>query len=1294
MAWREDYKPDGEKVGNNPDAAQRRLERLYQLLRAEDGMSLRLQPPKPLGGSIIRQQLAQLTSRTEQLELEKQKLRGINSDDPENSNAALQQHIRDMLLEQRRLVEELQREIAQEIAQAKLPPPQASPRLAPREMGIHAPHPEELDSPRLAPQEDSMPFNQTFTVQHSSTPVMFEPPRPAYTETARGLGSGQREGSSKWQPSVLVSKSASPIAQSPSGDLPELRVDAIDFKLKPYDFELRRRAWRSPPSAAPEQRTELPHAPQEVEGNEPELESPRLAPPEESMPRVRKRFDSGLPAGGSPSSAKFVAEDSSEPPHAPLEEPAARSDSGLPARGSPSSAKLVQEGRSEPQHAPQEESGARSKRYDSVLPARGLLSPARFVAGDRLEPPRAPQDESGARMKVSHPEVPVWGFPSSASQFLAAQSTEPPHAPREVCEERPKPDHSVPAVWGSPSSPSQLMAEQSAEPPAAPREDSEERTKPDHSVPAVWGSPSSPSQLMAEQSAEPPAAPREDSEERMQPHDSELPARRSMSPASKPVPKQMTEHPRAPRERSADRMPDQDPDTHHLEDADQPPAKATPAERPLSKKVPVQGEKGASSGHDDEGKSAMEWQKQQLADGIVLLKRWVGFEHTCLQLRVSNKKLSDMKFTVNIASSLNLEFEKPPAAKGKTSCCVTAMSATETDICYLQQVEHGKAAKLSLAFSWEPLPLDRKQLQALNEEDERRQRDIVTRLKQKGITTSQIRSAAKIQDACKAHGFPRFVDAEFMPTDSSLFEDPTHQNHPPVIWKRPEDFCKGSVRIFSDDIAPSDIKQGALGDCWFLAALAAMAEEPDLVHRVFANNGEANEQGVYEISCFKNGRPTTIVVDDFLPCSPNTGKPCYAHVDLQGRNANELWVMLLEKAWAKLHGSYERIESGMPYRALMDLLGAAGKEYHLETEKKPDGLVSKDKFFSMLCRYDEAGYLMVAGTPGSDTFTKGDKSKTPLSGLIPGHAYTLLSAHEAKGVRLLKLRNPWGDHEWTGDWSDKSSLWTQPMKDAFHPSFDANDGEFWMCERDFLSHFSSVGVCFISDSWATSRTALSSDVTDLCSQLVCIKTVAPIKKGFISLIQEDTRIKGAPSYTQLSFALYGPVVDGKPKAEVLRSHLWPVRELVEEIPHEKPLPAGEYWVAVFTPDKVPDRPLTLVLQLDAQHSQVTTRAVDDRLRESLALASALTGNPKPLGPASSHGAWLPNGGYAFAVSCPQPGVVMSFDFAPCKGLALRGKGSKVEMSFKGQETKLVGELQPLSNKKSFSVSTSCRMPVG
>lgn len=43
---------------------------------------------------------------------------------------------------------------------------------------------------------------------------------------------------------------------------------------------------------------------------------------------------------------------------------------------------------------------------------------------------------------------------------------------------------------------------------------------------------------------------------------------------------------------------------------------------------------------------------------------------------------------------------------------------------------------------------------------------------------------------------------------------------------------------------------------------------------------------------------------------------------------------------------------------------------------------------------------------------------------MPGHAYSVISAKEVKGNRLLCLRNPWGNYEWEGDWSDKSKLWT------------------------------------------------------------------------------------------------------------------------------------------------------------------------------------------------------------------------------------------------------------------------------
>jgi hypothetical protein len=50
-------------------------------------------------------------------------------------------------------------------------------------------------------------------------------------------------------------------------------------------------------------------------------------------------------------------------------------------------------------------------------------------------------------------------------------------------------------------------------------------------------------------------------------------------------------------------------------------------------------------------------------------------------------------------------------------------------------------------------------------------------------------------------------------------------------------------------------------------------------------------------------------------------------------------------------------------------------------------------------------------------------------GLVPGHAYTLIAAKQSSsGHRLLKLRNPWGETEWTGAWCDDCPLWTDQMQ--------------------------------------------------------------------------------------------------------------------------------------------------------------------------------------------------------------------------------------------------------------------------
>ena len=58
-----------------------------------------------------------------------------------------------------------------------------------------------------------------------------------------------------------------------------------------------------------------------------------------------------------------------------------------------------------------------------------------------------------------------------------------------------------------------------------------------------------------------------------------------------------------------------------------------------------------------------------------------------------------------------------------------------------------------------------------------------------------------------------------------------------------------------------------------------------------------------------------VIVDDWLPT--RDGKPAFSQT-----NGHELWVLILEKVWAKLHGSYHAIESGLTITTLRDLTGA------------------------------------------------------------------------------------------------------------------------------------------------------------------------------------------------------------------------------------------------------------------------------------------------------------------------------------------------------------------------------------
>ena len=109
------------------------------------------------------------------------------------------------------------------------------------------------------------------------------------------------------------------------------------------------------------------------------------------------------------------------------------------------------------------------------------------------------------------------------------------------------------------------------------------------------------------------------------------------------------------------------------------------------------------------------------------------------------------------------------------------------------------------------------------------------------------------------------------------------------------------------------------GDCWFLAALGAIAKFPELYSKVITESIQLcgdGYKGYFKASFWLCGKWVEVIIDDKLPvnCSKNL---------IYGRctNKNNFWVPLLEKAYAKLLGSYTNMIGGNSVRALVDLTG-------------------------------------------------------------------------------------------------------------------------------------------------------------------------------------------------------------------------------------------------------------------------------------------------------------------------------------------------------------------------------------
>jgi len=387
-----------------------------------------------------------------------------------------------------------------------------------------------------------------------------------------------------------------------------------------------------------------------------------------------------------------------------------------------------------------------------------------------------------------------------------------------------------------------------------------------------------------------------------------------------------------------------------------------------------------------------------------------------------------------------------------------------------------------------------------------------------------------------------FIDLDFPPLNPSIY-DHSGKNPPPssltsAVWRRVRDFVQKDP-VIVNTIHPSDVAQGQLGDCWILSSITALAEHPNLVEKLLVTQ-RVNQVGLFQVQLCVTGLWETITLDEYLPCTPQGGPKFTKALE------SELWPSLLEKGFAKVYGSYQRIIEGDAAHGMTMLTGRPVRTMRFKDQSK-DGIWAQ---------------LMESAATEDDLLTLSTslgKSKLVNTGLQTKHSYTVLDAKEGGGVKLLQIRNPWGHGEWRGAWSDTSDLWTDEMREIFNPTSDSDDGTFWMSFDDVLKYFSRMTICFCEPGTSATRTPLQVGVGEdnaFTYQTVKVQVPSNGKISWIGLHQLDTRSRGAPPYTDITCLISKKKVDYEP----FRAFICYKNFAFEEVN----LTAGSYEFTIFT----------------------------------------------------------------------------------------------------------------------------------
>lgn len=234
------------------------------------------------------------------------------------------------------------------------------------------------------------------------------------------------------------------------------------------------------------------------------------------------------------------------------------------------------------------------------------------------------------------------------------------------------------------------------------------------------------------------------------------------------------------------------------------------------------------------------------------------------------------------------------------------------------------------------------------------------------------------------------------------------------------------IPLDDEALDPTNMEQGTLGDCWFLAAAGAVAKnDPDWIR----DHMEKNDDGTWTVKMYKDGEPVYITVEGTVP-----------EGSVHDASGNDNWLSIYEKAAAEYFGGdYEDLDGGFSHDGLAAITGQ-------------DVQKSGETNFDDLSEKLENGPVAV-GTEDEPDGSRNwffESDKIDDDRIVPNHAYivdtveTRENPDTGESEKMIHLINPWGPNG--------GNLEGDTTTDGQNQRW----GDIWLTEEQYKENFDSV----------------------------------------------------------------------------------------------------------------------------------------------------------------------------------------------------------------------------------------------